>query len=75
MAFNLYPTHDVANIFGNWWRGINHKFGTLTRVKMVSAIRSLCVYRNDMVLNGKNSCRKSFTGVPIALYVMLFYTT
>jgi hypothetical protein len=41
VASNLYPPCSVANIFGNWLHGIDHRFRTLNRVGAVAIIWSL----------------------------------
>jgi hypothetical protein len=54
VASGLYPPHSVANIFGNWLHGIDHKFRILLRVGAIAIIWSLWLCRNDKVFNDKN---------------------
>ena len=51
---NLYPPSSVANIFGNWLHGIDHKYIILLRVGAIVIIWSLWLCRNDIVFNNKN---------------------
>ena len=55
MASNLYPPRSVANIFGNWLRGLDHKYRILIRVGAIAIIWSLWLCRNETVFNGKLS--------------------
>jgi hypothetical protein len=55
VASDLYHPHSVANIFGNWLHGIEHKFKILIRVGPLAVIWSLWLCRNDKVFNGKKS--------------------
>ena len=41
VASNLYPPSSVANIFGNWLHGIDHKYRILLRVEAIAIIWSL----------------------------------
>ena len=54
VASNLYPPSSVANIFGNWLHGIDHKYKILLRVGAIAIIWSLWLCRNDFVFNNKN---------------------
>ena len=54
IASNLYPPRSVANIFGNWLHGIDHRFRTIIRVGAIAVIWSLWLCRNDKVFNDKN---------------------
>lgn len=51
----LYPPCSVANIFGNWLNGVDHRFKLLIRVGAFAFIWSLWLCRNDKVFNDKNS--------------------
>ena len=55
VASNLYPPSSVANVFGNWLHGIDHKYIILLRVGAIAFIWSLWLCRNDKVFNDKNS--------------------
>jgi hypothetical protein len=57
----IYPPRSVANIFGNWFNGVNHRFKVLIRVVIIWSIW-LC--RNHKVFDDKKilSCKLS-TGV------------
>ena len=55
VASNLYPPRSAANIFGNWLRGIDHKYRILIRVGAIAIIWSLWLCRNEMVFNDKPS--------------------
>jgi hypothetical protein len=54
VAFDMYPPTRVANIFGNWLHGIDHRFITLIRVRAIAIIWSLWLCRNDKGFNDKN---------------------
>ena len=54
VAYDLYPPTSVANIFGNWLHGIDHRFITLIRVGALAVIWSLWLCRNDKVFTDKN---------------------
>uniref|UniRef100_A0A453HTB0 Reverse transcriptase zinc-binding domain-containing protein n=1 Tax=Aegilops tauschii subsp. strangulata TaxID=200361 RepID=A0A453HTB0_AEGTS len=41
IASGLYPPCSVANIFGNWLHGIDHRFRILLRVGALAMIWSL----------------------------------
>ena len=41
IAFGLYPPFSVANVFGNWLHGIDHRFRILLRVGALAVIWSL----------------------------------
>jgi hypothetical protein len=47
VAFDLYLSRSVANIFRNWLHGIDNRFRTLTRVGACAVIWSLWLCRND----------------------------
>jgi hypothetical protein len=51
----LYPPRSVANIFGNWLNGVEHRFKILIRVGALAIIWSLWLCRNDKVFNDSNS--------------------
>ena len=51
----MYPPCSVANIFGNWLHGIDHKFRILLRVGALAVIWSLWLCRNDKVFNDKST--------------------
>ena len=51
----LYPPCSVANIFGNWLHGIDHRFRTFLRVGALAVIWSLWLCRNDKVFNDKST--------------------
>ena len=53
VASGLYPSCSVANIFGNWLHGIDHKFRNLLRVGALAVIWSLWLSRNDTIFNAK----------------------
>jgi len=55
VASNLYPPRNVANMFSNWLRGIDHKCRNLIRVGAIAVIWSLWLCRNDSVFNGKDA--------------------
>jgi hypothetical protein len=53
-ASSLYPPTSVANVFGNWLHGIDHRFRMLIRVGELAVIWSLWLCINDKVLDDKN---------------------
>jgi hypothetical protein len=55
VASTLYPPRSIANIFGNWLNGIEHRFKKHIRVGAIAFIWSLWLCRNDKVLNDKQS--------------------
>ena len=55
IASGLYPPCSVANVFGNWLHGIDHRFRTLLRVGALAVIWSLWLCRNDKVFNDKST--------------------
>jgi hypothetical protein len=54
VASNLYPSRSVANVFGNWLYGIDHKFRTIIQVGAFAVIWSLWLCRNDKIFYNKN---------------------
>jgi hypothetical protein len=50
----MYPLTSVANIFKNWFHGIDLYFRMLIRVKGLVVIWSLWLCRNDKVFYDKN---------------------
>lgn len=54
VASDLYSPTSVANIFGNWLHGIDHRFTTLIRVEALAVIWSLWLCRNNKVFTDKN---------------------
>jgi hypothetical protein len=58
IPLNLYPLHNVVNIFGsNWLHGINHKFRIFSRVRALAVIRFHLLFRDYMISNGNNYSR------------------
>jgi hypothetical protein len=55
IASGLYSPYSVANIFGNWLHGIDHRFRILLRVGALAVIWSFWLCRNDKVFNGKST--------------------
>jgi hypothetical protein len=55
VASTLYPPRSIANIFGNWLNGIEHRFKKHIRVEAIAFIWSLWLCRNDKVFNDKQS--------------------
>src|SRR5664279_2284930 len=51
----LYPPRSIANIFGNWMNGVDHRFKRLIRVAALAVIWSLWLCRNEKVFNDKKS--------------------
>ena len=52
--FYLTSPSFVANIFGNWLNGVDHRFKLFNRVGAIAVIWSLWLCRNDKVFNDKN---------------------
>ena len=52
---NLYPPTSVANIFGNWLHGIDHKFRKHIWVGAIALLWLLWLCRSDRVFNAKLS--------------------
>jgi hypothetical protein len=52
---SLYPPRSVANIFGNWLNGVDHKYKMLIRMGAMAVIWSLWLCRNDKVFDNKSS--------------------
>jgi hypothetical protein len=50
----LYPPTSVTNIFENWLHGIDLRFRTFIRVRVLAIVWSLWLCRNDKVFNDKN---------------------
>ena len=53
--FYLTSPRTVANIFGNWLNGVDHRFKLFSRVGAIAVIWSLWLCRNDKVFNDKNA--------------------
>jgi hypothetical protein len=47
VASDMYPPTSVANSFGKWIHGIDHRFRTLIKVGALDVIWSLWLCRND----------------------------
>jgi hypothetical protein len=54
MGSTLYLPRSVANIFGNWLNGVDHRYKTFIRVGAITVIWSLWQCRNDKIFNNKN---------------------
>jgi hypothetical protein len=55
VASNLYRSGSVANVFGNWLHGLQHKFRILIRLGQLVIIWLRWLRRYDKNFNDKNS--------------------
>jgi hypothetical protein len=55
VASTLFPPCSIANIFGNWHNGNDHRFKKHIRMGAIAFIWSLWLCRNDKVFNDRNS--------------------
>jgi hypothetical protein len=63
IASNLYPQHNIVNIFGNWLHGVDHSFRIIIMVRDFAIIWSLWLWINDKIFNDKNVTCSLSTGV------------
>jgi hypothetical protein len=74
LASHLCPPCSVANIFGNWLHGIDHRFRMLIRVGAIAVIWSLWLCRIDKVFNDENSfyCKLSTSALILSVHGRIY---
>ena len=54
MALNIHPPTSVANLFGNWLRGVDKKEKVQIRVGVCAMLWAIWNTRNDVIFNSAN---------------------